>query len=995
MMVKCIFEELRGDEKQQNTWKDNRASAYYGSMNHFLRALYAGTTATEGFQIYKIADSELRQSVAFGGGGGVMARGAVVPRATGTTVGLQPFNPDSLVKSLDINRKLLQLSLEVKDGDTSRLYICYTRKREPSRFYTSTSHLNIAVPNAQISSIYPVAQGNIVLSRDGSLSPGNSVVLQGYWAWGRVADLLPGEVQSVLEANTAKTAVKEIELLAKSAPVEKIHIQMDRPWYLTGDTAWMKVYVVDTYNKPSADSKVCFVELIDGSKHIVKNLRLPLNAGIAWGEIALNDSLIKKGTYMLRVYTNNTQKNGNAFFYKTFPIADLSSALTKSKRITPTQKQSSVSDSLKLQFFPEGGIMVTDVNSRIAVKISAFSKAVDKMPGYIANEVGSHIAKFETNKSGVSTFNLKPLKEGKYWAVLTLPNGQEKRFALPQAQLAGVNMAVKQNDEDIIVYLNAANLSGQTPLNLSIKTDGRLQYQAEKLLTTTADSIVISKTELPEGLLQFYLSTAGNTVAERMVYNQSNRQLNIKLQPNKPRYKPHDKVDINIAVTDTEGRPVSGNFSVTVNNEADLAGGDLNEKNILSNLLLGGRLKDGESILNRDVAKLNADTQHELDDLLLTVNTQNGKKQILAQQPSPSLPQDTSSAVRGQIFTAKGKPAASSLVGLFFPLGGPVLTAFSDNNGRFTFNSVPVKRGDPFYIVAKDKAKDLIATVDKYEPPVITDEVMADTLSSDDIDFDYIAKRIGELTTGNILGTELKEVLVKDKKKAEPTIKELVKQRSSNLGGTPDQVLTFIDLLDCNYTTLGGCLALKLHNIAVVDDTILHRPKLIARGRSDQPMAIFVDGVERMEALYTLSASNVASVEVLKGSNAAAYGLRSGGGVVIITTKNGDLDYAGYEQEHYAPGSTKTSPVKRYRFENSFDTAREFYAPNYTTTSANIIDKWRPTMYWNPNVITGTDGKAQVSYFTNSAPGTYRVTIEGIDDYGRIARQVFKYTVSE
>jgi|GEM_PF-290217 len=986
---KVYFEELQGDEQKQKAWKKNRLSVYYGSMQHFFKALFAGTTEAEGFKVYKIADSELGQSSNYNISASARTRATNVARTVIDRANLKPVKPDSLFKTAGMS-KVLKLPLLVKDGDTTRFYICYIRDRESSGFLNSGMHLNIPVPNAQISSVYQVVPGNIVLNKDGSLLPEKSLLLQGYWAWPRVADMLPTEIEGLLEAENVNALANPLN---KPAPVEKIHVQMDRPWYLTGDTAWMKVYVVDAYNKPSADSKVCFVELIDKNKRIVKNLRLPLNTGIAWGEIALSDSLVKEGAYMLRVYTNNTQKNGNSFFYKSIRLADLSPASAELKNIAPIQNHSAITDSLQVQFFPEGGKMVTDLNVRVAIKISAFGDPVNNVAGYIANEEGSHIAKFETNKSGISTFNLKPLKQGKYWAVITLSNAHEKRFALPQPQSAGVNMVVKQNDEDIIVYLNAANLNSQTPLNLIVKTNDRITYQAEKLLASTADSIVISKTELPAGILQLYLHTGGNQVAERIIYNNSNRQLNIKLMPGKAVYKPHDKVDINIAVIDADNRPVSGNFSVSVNNEADIAVDDANEKNILKSLLMGS-IKNGGREIRFDLAKPKADTQRELDDLLLTLNAQNGVKQELAQQPSPHLPQDTSSALRGQVLTAKGKSAAPSIVGLFFPLGGPALTTISDNNGRFTFNSIPIKRGDPLYIVAKDKSKDLIVSVDKYESPVIPDEIMADTLITNDIYFNFIARRIEELKSNNILGTALKEVLIKDKKKTEPAMKELVQQRSSNIGGRPDQVLTFIDLLDCASSTLGGCLALKLNGVTLMMNDTTHRPKLVARGRSTEPMTVFVDGVERPDALATLSTSGIASVEVLKGSNAAAYGFKSGHGVVVITTKGGDLDYWGYEQEHYVPGSTKVAAVQRYRFENGFDIPNDYYSPDYTKIQSTVIDKWRPTIYWNPNVVTGTDGKAQLSYFTNSAPGTYRVTVEGIDGNGRIARQVFKYTVS-
>jgi uncharacterized protein YfaS (alpha-2-macroglobulin family) len=53
----------------------------------------------------------------------------------------------------------------------------------------------------------------------------------------------------------------------------------------------------------------------------------------------------------------------------------------------------------------------------------------------------------------------------------------------------------------------------------------------------------------------------------------------------------------------------------------------------------------------------------------------------------------------------------------------------------------------------------------------------------------------------------------------------------------------------------------------------------------------------------------------------------------------------------------------------------------------------RSTIYWNPNIITGEDGKASFEYFNADGKGTYRVVVERIDADGNLGRQVFRYKV--
>ena len=53
----------------------------------------------------------------------------------------------------------------------------------------------------------------------------------------------------------------------------------------------------------------------------------------------------------------------------------------------------------------------------------------------------------------------------------------------------------------------------------------------------------------------------------------------------------------------------------------------------------------------------------------------------------------------------------------------------------------------------------------------------------------------------------------------------------------------------------------------------------------------------------------------------------------------------------------------------------------------------RTTIFWKPDIVTDTTGKAAISYFNAGTKGVYRVVIEGIDGDGNLGRQVFRYRV--
>jgi hypothetical protein len=55
----------------------------------------------------------------------------------------------------------------------------------------------------------------------------------------------------------------------------------------------------------------------------------------------------------------------------------------------------------------------------------------------------------------------------------------------------------------------------------------------------------------------------------------------------------------------------------------------------------------------------------------------------------------------------------------------------------------------------------------------------------------------------------------------------------------------------------------------------------------------------------------------------------------------------------------------------------------------------RSTIDWEPNVITGPNGKATLSFYAADKPATYTVVIEGSDGNGNIGYKLEKITISK
>ncbi|HEY4154028.1 MAG TPA: carboxypeptidase-like regulatory domain-containing protein [Puia sp.] len=150
-----LFEELTGTTDQQTRWKKNRYLAYLGSRLHFMRSWYDSTLNDEGFQIETL-DS------------------------TNPDKGTLLENPyDSTFYSLD--------SAVVDIGLRGRIRISY-KNRAPDKTYLIKNKFPLSA-KIQISAL-EIPNG-FSIEENGYFFEQSEVINSGYWAWKKLAELVP------------------------------------------------------------------------------------------------------------------------------------------------------------------------------------------------------------------------------------------------------------------------------------------------------------------------------------------------------------------------------------------------------------------------------------------------------------------------------------------------------------------------------------------------------------------------------------------------------------------------------------------------------------------------------------------------------------------------------------------------------------------------------------------------------------------------------------
>lgn len=682
--------------------------------------------------------------------------------------------------------------------------------------------------------------------------------------------------------------------------------------------------------------------------------------------------------------------------FKSAPIVISTDLITRDKHvITQSFVIKPLALSADLQFFPEGGTLVNNIRTKIgfkAVKPDGIGEAVS---GYITDNNNERVAEFRSQHAGMGVFALMPQAGKTYTAAVTHEDGTESRYQLPVAANNGYVLSVNQVGRDSLSVRVSASpgLANGREAALLAQTNGVVQFVAICKLDGQPSVSMVSTKKFPTGISQFTLFTPDQVpVAERLVFVEHNNRLDADIITDKQTYQTRGKVNMKIKVSDVYNEPVVGSFSVAVTDASKVKVQEDDEVSILSNLLLTSDIKGYVEQPNYYFNTANADRLKHLDQLLLTQGWRRFNwADIQAEKyPEAKYKPEQGLTVTGSIKTFGNKPVSKGKVMLFAATdNGPLMIdTVADEQGHFVFEGLDFADSAKL-VVRASNAKDrstVKITIDKrpridFKPTyVVANDVKGFNLT------EYqktTGAQFEELTKMGLMknAIALKEVKIKAKR---DYIAEKMIPHSANLDpGHADIVLKSDKFppgkrfLDAFYglnsvTVKGGALWLD------------HSGSLLG----SKPMLIILDGASILPSLVpvvlsSLPAGDVLGVELLtKGTSAAIYGNDGAGGVAVITTRRGD------EKQDYVPELNvgHYTPI-------GYAATKSFYAPVYDGPNQSTAADLRSTIHWAPNVVTNEKGEADLSYFNADGAGTYKVTLEGMDLKGNLARRAYTYVV--
>lgn len=796
---------------------------------------------------------------------------------------------------------------------------------------------------------------------------------------------------SAFKANDTdlETIVQKLGDWTQKHPQEKAYLHLNKSLFLNGDTIYCKAYVLNAgVNTPSSISRTLYIDLTDDKSAVKKTLVLPLSDGIGWCAIPVNSQL-KSGNYHIRAYTNWMRNSDGFFFDKPVTILDGSD-----KKLTSSKTQSNH----RIYFFPEGGQMVAGLPVCIAFKAVGANSLGISASGVILDESGKKIINFQSSFAGMGSFVFTPLPQHIYSATLKYSDGYEDKAVLPNAEKSGYALTIDNLAKENI-SINVMAKGAPDDVKLIAQSGNRVQYSSKITLQNGTVSMKVSKKKFPTGIAQFTLFANNDLpVAERLIFINHNDQLHIDALLDKAVSGKRGKMKLVLHVTDNLDEPVTGSFSVAVTDAATTPYNKSKEENILTNLLLTSDLKGyvenpAYYFVDEDSSRLK-----DLDNLLLTQGWRRFQwKDVLTEQPSIlRYAAEKNLSLTGRVMLRKEQPAPDATVSLLSKIGnGLLLQTKTDSDGNFKFEDLAATDDSQFALqaVTKDGSKNAVITINNFSTPATSDNQISNSTFTSDSIASYISANT------KLWEEKMKYGLISDDvhtlKNVTVTTTKLTKIQqavapSYNLNGpgNADQVLTYDDLFNCY--ELSKCLSGKITGVVIkrVIDPVSRTAQTVAySAQSGSAMTIIIDGVISDKNLDYIPANNIQAIEVLRtGGYLAVYG--ASGGVLVITTKKGNLDYNHLDSNKSADKNLLFTTVHGYTVR------REFYSPDYSVASNNTtIPDLRSTIYWQPNIVTDEDGNATIEWYNADVTGKYNIVIEGISNDGRIGSSSLSYTV--
>ena len=379
------------------------------------------------------------------------------------------------------------------------------------------------------------------------------------FSWPVPAGMAGGEYKVVVTVGYGLSpAERKFDVRTFRPPRLKSQIQFVRDGYGPGDTVMASLHTERAEGGIPKNAKVTVSARVDDREVYTGTAKVDAagNAGTMFN--LPNDISRGEGTLAMTIEDGGVVETAT----KTIPI---------------------LLQTIDVAIYPEGGDLVVGLPCRVYVEAKTPAKKPADLEAAVVDDGGTQVATFKTEHEGRGRVSFTPAKGRSYSLKILAPSGIKTTYALPKAKDGG---AVIASASDIVKrgepakFRVIASKSGTYTLTVSQR---ETQLGSQKITVGSGGwfssgkgpgditDVSVPLPSLADGVLIATLWDENNKpLAERLVFREPAKPIQVAVKANQESYVPGGKVEIDVTTTDEKGTPVGAVVGVTVTDESVL-----------------------------------------------------------------------------------------------------------------------------------------------------------------------------------------------------------------------------------------------------------------------------------------------------------------------------------------------------------------------------------------------------------------------------------------
>lgn len=737
----------------------------------------------------------------------------------------------------------------------------------------------------------------------------------------------------------------------RNMPV-KISLFFNQSQYAPGDTAFYRAAFFTAHDhEPIKGRQIINVILTDNQGARIKEQKILVENG--WGR----NQLIVPATLTPAAYTvvaySDWMRNHDArlFSYNKMLI-------TKGKQLAPDHSR-------HFGLFPEGGVLSAGVNN----KIVALGK-----PGSVVNVTdnsGKTVASCTIDKNGIGLFYLMALENEQYNGLM----GQEKT-RLPSPSSLGISMVTTPPSPGKplkIAFEKSEAIKSDESFYLAIVNQRKVYYSAKGAFGGRRNAILSVPYEnlLPGLSLITVFREDGTAIFNRIIFVRDFDQAMVETKFSAATFSPREKVSVDLQLTDSNGKPVEGKFSVSVLDSALMANSTIQSmvrQLSTTDLPFSGI---GEPLLE-------GMDDYAFNNFLVSQEWLRYKwADVMEGKTFDRYPLQANLQFTGQLKHPEETPFGdSTIVTFYLQRDVMVYQSMVGPDGKFDFPILfDFQDYDEVYYRVETKKREVKGVTLAPEPSSVPAFTLPEWRETS------LPSAYGLFATDRALvdGAYTPVKALQSYTFRSKTALDGIRQEYF----IPDREVKLTDyaLFPTMAETFREVIPFVAHRV-VNSRNVLRVFLYDEKTMSTNDPVLIIDGVmtDDFDYLMSLKPENVDVVKVLSSKkNKEKFGPIGRNGVVIVETK--------------IPGNAKNVPRSKSMF-YATGVSQPLVFSNISEKSFQPrVPVMRSCLYWNPEIRTDADGKATFYFYTTDNTGAFTIIMDGLTVNGEPVHAEEKFKV--